>query len=125
MKRIVKRTHQLKKEFNTVKKFFPNAIVEFTTRGNIKIANPDNPVTVDYNTWYGKKPYTCAKWYVIGHNYNGWWIRRVRYSIYGRRGGVSCFPLKYDRNTGHYCFNSFDDALAYFTNLVINKKIDF
>lgn len=108
----------LPEELNLVKALFPNAEVSFTTCGNIKIVNPLN---CDCDCYWG---HPCKKWYVIGFNYDGFWIRRVKWDLHWKETN-STFPLHYNRKTGNYCFETFKEALEYFVNSVKKNKIDF
>lgn len=100
-----------------VKASFPGYEVAFTKCGNIKIVNP---LTCICKSGYY---HDCKKWYVIGKGWGGYWIRRVKYDLYNKSTN-STFPLHYDRNTGHYWFETFEEALTYLLNRKNNKQID-
>lgn len=108
-------------EFEIVKKYFNNVEssikVEYTKNGNIRIINLN---TCDCVTSWPKNP--AKKWYVIGKNKNGYWIRRVKYDL-KRKESNSVFPLHYDRKTSRYEFETFAESLIYFVNSVEEFKI--
>lgn len=108
----------LPEELNLVKAYFPNAIVEYTRNGNIRIMNP---LTCNCGSYWG---HDCKKWYVIGFQTGGFWIRRVKYDLYWKETN-STYPLRYNRKTGNYFFDTFEEALKYFVNSVKNNKIHF
>lgn len=105
------------KAIELVKAIFSNYEVEYTKCGNIKIINPLNCMCGCY---FG---HDCKKWYVIGKSFEGYWIRRVKYDLYWKETN-STYPLHYDRNTGRYYFETFEEALTYLLNQKNNKKID-
>lgn len=108
----------LPEELNLVKAALPYAEVSFTRNGNIRILNPNND---NYESYMLGR---CKKWYVIGYSSEGFWIRRVAYSIKYHET-VSTYPLKYNRKTGKYYFETFNEALMYFLIKADTKKINF
>lgn len=108
----------LPEELNLVKAALPDAEVSFTRNGNIRIVNPANNKG---NNWYSGE---YDRSYVIGLNWDGFWIRCAGYSKRFKTT-ICTYRLHHDRKTGKYTFDSFNEALMYFLIKVDTKKINF
>lgn len=85
--------------------------------GNIKIELNPAKRQLNYTAHGVSCYYTKPVEYTIGYTPGiGYWLRRQ-----GESG--STFPLHYDRNTGKYGFETFEEAVAHLEKLFIKKYL--